>query len=464
MERIAWTSPLPAVGSGFSVVMAERILREADTLDLPAAWDRLGLGHPSRRVSAYPARHRLAAVLAGLACGLKGIAPGNTFLRPNTALQARLSGRFPDQGTIHRWLDQVTPTQADQLRDHLHAVVRQHGRFWQVLWSGEQLVVDVDGQGLVARGPHFERATVGYLGEGLDRGYIRYVCYAGQTHEVLDEHVVPGNQTLMSQLPGLLEALDTVIPRADRDRVLLRGDAHLGTIGNLRDCRRHGYHYLCPLQSWSAVKRLRAAVQGRRGGRFEETDSAGRSHRVQFWVVPRWQLRGKGKQRRLVTRATVYCDRVPGQKERWTVLVSDLKRQKGRRLWQRYHERGGTIEEYNDQAERAYHLEVVRTGHYEGLRALHSLIGLCWDLTRWATEELRLPPLPAPQAARAAWQAAGSLDLSAVLARAAHSGLRLSRQRPGATLEVEDTASTAESLAWRQWLQQPIQLRLRLTG
>src|SRR5436853_578227 len=229
MQRIAWTSPLPAVGSGFSVVMAERILREADTLDLPAAWDRLGLGHPSRRVSAYPARHRLAAVLAGLACGLKGSAPGNTFLRPNTALQARLSRRFPD----------------------------------------------------------------------------------------------PGNQTLMSQLPGLLEALDTVIPRADRDRVLLRGDAHLGTIGNLRDCRRHGYHYLCPLQSWSAVKRLRAAVQGRRGGRFEETDSAGRSHRVQFWVVPRWQLRGKGKQRRLVTRATVYCDRVPGQQERWTVLVSD---------------------------------------------------------------------------------------------------------------------------------------------
>ena len=133
-------------------------------------------------------------------------------------------------------------------------------------------------------------------------------------------------------------------------------------------------------------------------------------------------------------------------------------------MWQHYHGRSGAIEEYNDQSERAYHLEVMRTRSFAGLNAIQCLVGLCWNLTRWATEELRLPPLPAPQAARAAWQAAGSLDLSAVLARAAHSGLRLSRQRPGATLEVEDTASTAESLAWRQWLQQPIQLRLHLTG
>jgi Transposase DDE domain group 1 len=464
MESIAWTSPVPAVGSGFSVVLAERVLRQADLLDLPAAWDPLGLGHPSGRASAYPARHRLAAVLAGLACGLRGIGPGNTFLRPNSALQARLGGRFPDQGTIHRWLAQVTPEQAGRLRGHLHDVVRTHGRFWQVLWSEEWLVVDVDGQGLVARGRRFQRAAVGYLGPGLDCGYIRYVAYAGATGEVLDEFLAPGNKTLMSQLPELLAGLNAVIPRPYRARVVVRGDAHLGTIGNLRALRQDGYHYLCPLQSWSAARRLRAAVQGRRGGRFEETDSDGRRHRVQFWVVPRWRLSGKGRQRRLVTRATVYCDRVPGQKERWTVLVSDLKREKGRRLWQRYHGRGGTIEEYNDQAERAYHLEVVRSGHFDGLNALHALIGLCWDLTRWATEELRLPPLQAPQAERAAWVAVAALDLSAVAARAAHSGLRLYREGPGAALEVEDTAGTAESLAWRQWLQQPIQLRLRLTG
>jgi hypothetical protein len=56
------------------------------------------------------------------------------------------------------------------------------------------------------------------------------------------------------------------------------------------------------------------------------------------------------------------------------------------------------------------------------------------------------------------------LDLAAVQQRAAHSGLRLHRDGAGAILEVEDTARTAESVAWCHWLEQPIQLRLRLAG
>src|SRR5262249_34198837 len=146
----------------------------------------------------------------------------------------------------------------------------------------------------------------GYLGDGLDHGYQRYVCYAAATHEVLDEFLAPGNQTLMSQVPQLLAGLDAVLPRAERGRVVLRGDAHLGTIGNLRELRRHGYHYLCPLQSWSAKKRLRAQVQGRRGGWFTDTDSTGQEHRVQFWILPRSRLRGKGRNRTVVLRVTVY--------------------------------------------------------------------------------------------------------------------------------------------------------------
>lgn len=464
MEFTTSTMPLPGASSGFSVVMVERVLREAEVLGLVGAWAQLPLGHPSGRCTAYRPEQRVAALLAGLAAGLKGIAPGNTWLRPNTALQARLGGRFPDQGTVHRWLDQVTPEQAAQVRAHLHQAVHRHGRFWDVLHAAPLLVVDVDGQGLVARGRHFERAARGYLGEGMDTGYQRYVCYAADTHEVLDEFLAPGNKTLMSQLPELLAGLNAVIPPAYRERVLVRGDAHLGTIGNLRELRRQHYHYVCPLQSWSAGKRLREYVRGGRGGWFEDTDSTGQIRRVQFWVVRRWQLSGKGKGRKLITRATVYRDRSRDAKHEWSVLVSDLKREKGRQLWRRYHGRGGAIEEYNDQSERAYHLEVMRTGNFAGLQVVHGLIGLCWNLTRWATAALRLPPLQGPQAPPERWQAAAGLDLAAVQQRAAHSGLRLYRERPGAVLEVEDTAGTPESAAWRRWLEQPIQLRLRLTG
>jgi hypothetical protein len=150
-------------------------------------------------------------VLAGLAAGLKGIAPGNTWLRPCTALQAWLGGRFPDQGTIHRWLDQTTAAQANALRDHLHHVVGTHGRFWKVLRSRQLLVVDVDGQGLVARGQHFEAAARGSLGQGLDNGYQRYVASAA-THEVLDDFRVPGNKTLLSPVPQRLRGLSAGIP------------------------------------------------------------------------------------------------------------------------------------------------------------------------------------------------------------------------------------------------------------
>lgn len=170
MEFTTLTPPLPGAGSGFSVVLAERVLRHAQTLGLCDAWMQLPLGNPTRRRTAYRPEQRIAALVSGLAAGLKGIAPGNSVLRPNSALQARLGGRFPDQGTIHRWLDQVSAPQAAALRDHLHQTVRSHGRFQEVLCARRYLMVDIDGQGLVARGQHFEQAALGHVGEGSDRG------------------------------------------------------------------------------------------------------------------------------------------------------------------------------------------------------------------------------------------------------------------------------------------------------
>ncbi|MBV8068517.1 MAG: transposase [Acidobacteriaceae bacterium] len=464
MQSICSTSTSPQPSSGFSVVFPERILSYACGLQLFASWQHLQLGHPSKRSTSYRPEQRIIALLATLASGLKGIAPSNTFLRPNSAIKAWLDGRFPDQGTIHRWLSQTTDTQAAALRSHLHQTVHEHGRFWQVLWSRHYLFVDVDGQGLVARGQRFEHAKDGWLGDGIDHGYQRYVCYAADTREVLDEFLASGNKTLMSQMPQLLSGLDAVIPRKYRHRVVVRGDSHMGTIGNIRDIRTHGYHYLCPLQSWSAIKRLREKVCHRRGGWFMDQDSKKNVARVQFWVVPRWLLSGKGRSRKVVVRATVYCRYEANGKREWTVLVSDLKREKGVRLWQRYHERGGTIEEYNDQAERAYHLEVIRTSCFAGLNALHGLIAVCWNLTQWALEGLKLPPKQSPQAEPAKWQEALKNDLEGLQERAAHSGLRLDRSKRGAVLEVQDTAQSVESAIWYRWLQQPIQLRLPLTG
>jgi hypothetical protein len=84
----------------------------------------------------------------------------------------------------------------------------------------------------------------------------------GKTREVLDELLVPGNRTAMSALPEMLAGLNEVIPPAFRGRVLLRGDAHFGTVANLRALRQAGYYYLCPLYSYWSKKQLKEQVRG----------------------------------------------------------------------------------------------------------------------------------------------------------------------------------------------------------
>jgi hypothetical protein len=364
---------------------------------------------------------------------------------------------------MHRWLQQATSEQAEALRSHLHAVARGHGRFRRTLWSGRRLYVDIDGQGLVARGQRFEHAARGYMDRVLERGYQRYVAYVGETGEVLDERLVPGNQTLMTQLPEIVRGLNEVFEPAERARVVLRMDSHGGTVANLRAVCGAGYHYLCPLLSYWGIQRLKQQVGQQPGEWFQYRDAQGNVRPIEFWVLPHWRLEDR-KHQAFQTYVTVYHDPSPHAPRAWLVLLSDLSEATGAVAWQRYHERGGTIEEYHDQSERAYHLEVMRTGNLHGLAVVQALVGLCWNLTRWATEPLKLPPTLAPTAEPDRWVLAARLDMSYLLVRASLSGLRLYRRAPNAPLEVHDSAGTPESRAWLSWLQQPIQQRLKLAG
>ena len=461
MDRNIGKGMRPREAGGFSVICAEKIIELLRAIGLPEEWSQLGLGHVSRRARAYTTPERITAVLAGLACGLRGFAPGNSLLRGNSALQSATGGRFPDQGTIHRWFQQTTAEQARGLRQHLHQVMKREGLFWQALFSGNRVVVDLDAQGLAARGARFGKAAYGHLGEGLDRGYQRFVAYAGQTREVLDEFLRPGNTMLTGELTELLSGLNEIFAPEHRPRVVIRTDAHGGTFKNLKQLQAAKYGYLCRLLSRSGVKRMRDTVAVVPGGQFVPRGS----RVIEYWDVLQWTISGRRPKQGVVqTRAILFCDRNEGKKDYWTMLVTDLTQETPQELWTQYHQRSGTIEEYNDQSERAYHLEVLRTGSYDGLNALHALLALCWNLSVWATEDLELPPTEAPHAERSRWVKASSLDRSQLLVRAALSGLRLYRTSPTARLEAEDTAFTPESKAWLQWLTQPIQYRLRLAG
>ncbi len=448
---------------GFSVVLAEKVLSLAGKLGLEKSWNKLTFGNPTRRKGTYSTPQRVAAVLAGLACGLRGVAPGNLLLRTNSAIVQRLGGKFPDQGTVHRWLEQAIQEQAAALRQHLHDVVREHGRFWNTLRSGRRLIVDIDGQGLVARGQRFAQAQYGYLGHGLDRGYQRYVAYSGETREVLDELITPGNTTLMSELSQMVSGLNTIFAPEWRKRVVLRSDSHGGTARNLQAAQQAGYGYLTRLSSGALQKKLLVEKCAAAGATFRGQDSRGVQHYVECWDLPNWMLRGRGKVS-VETRAVIYREIRADQTAFCMTLLTDDTQAEPRQLWESYHQRGGTIEEYNNQSEDGFHLEIIRTSNLHGLNALHALVGLCWNLLQWAGEELPLPPTEAPQAERSRWRPASAFNLRHWMDRASHSGLRLYRPTPHDPLEIEDTANTAESAAWQAWLQQPLQRRLRLAG
>lgn len=463
MKAIKATGGVKDESGGFSVILAEKVLSLASKLGLEERWSMLEFGNPTGRKGTYPTPRRIAAVLAGLACGLRGVAPSNQTLRTNSAIVQRLGGKFPDQGTIHRWLEQTTPEQAAAIRQHARDVAREHGRFWNIMRSGLRLVVDIDGQGLVARGKRFEEAKYGYLGHGLDRGYQRYVAYVGETREVLDELITPGNTTLMAELTPVLAGLNTIFTPEWRGRVVLRMDSHGGTAKNLKEMKQAGYGYLTRLSSHSAQKKLRAQKCTVPGDTFLGQDSKGIQHPIECWDLPQWTLCGRGNVN-VETRAVVYREIRADKTEFWMTLLAFDAEATPWELWSSYHQRGGTIEEYNDQSEDGFHLEIIRTSNLHGLTALHALVGLCWNLLQWGREELALPPSLAPHAETSRWAPASHFNLRHWMDRASHSGLRLYRRTPRDPLEIEDTAATPESTAWQAWLQQPIQRRLRLAG
>lgn len=459
MEGISRTLAQPVPAAGSSPLAAVKVLDLTRKLGIDPSWSGLWLGNPTSRRSAYRPEHRIRALLAGLACGLRGIAAGNQWLRNDPAMRKLCDHRFPDQGTLHRWLADVTPPQVLELRRHLRQVAQQHGRFRHQLGQPGGIIVDVDAQGIVAAGQRYEQARLGWMGDGCDRGFQRLVCYCASTGEVLDEQLQPGDGSLLTGLPSLLESLDELFTPDERGRVWLRGDGHAGTIATITRAQQSGYQYVLKLFHQSTVDRLREATDGS-GEEFPTPQGTGRC-----WDFPAWTLTNKdGPERSVTTRVVLFADPPDeeGHSTWWGIAVSSQGA--AWEFWQMYRDRGGAIEEYFDQSFRAYHLEIKRTSGLAGLEAVHLLAGLCWNLLRWCLEDLRLPPATAPTRDRAWWARADQLDLTAVLERSRYSGIRFRTTPDSGGVTAEDTIGTLESAAWSQWLKRPVQRLLLLAG
>jgi hypothetical protein len=392
MEGNLRTGREPVGGSGCSPVAAVKVLSTAARLGIDQPWSTLWLGRPTGRATSYRAEHRWRVLLAGLACGLRGVSAGNQWLRTDPAIRRLCGGRCPDQGTVHRWLAMVTPEQVLAVRSHLQQVFRRHGRFRHQLTLPGGIIVDLDAQGIRAEGGRFRQARVGWIDGVFVPGFQRLAAYCASTGEVLDEALISGAGSLMTGFPQLLASLNAIFSPEERSRVLLRGDAHAGTIAAISRTQQAGYRYLFKLAHRRTITRLRDAVADQPAQ--EVPTPAGP---VRCWDVPHWTLTNKdGPERTVVTRVVLFQD--PGERDEpgrwWGVAVSAGGNAVD--YWQLYRDRGGAIEEYFDQSLRSYHLETKRTSGLAGLEAVHLLAALCWNLLRWTLEDLQLPPAAAP--------------------------------------------------------------------
>lgn len=185
--------------------------------------------------------------------------------------------------------------------------------------------------------------------------------------------------------------------------------------------------------------------------------------------MPQWTFHGRGKLP-VQTRAIVFRETRADHTEFWWVLLTDLREESTHELWTLYHQRGGTIEEYNDQSERAFHLRQLRTSHLPGLCVLQALVGLCWNLIRWEIADLQLPESSPPHSEQFTSdtrtcdsRTVPSHDLQHLLERASRCGLFLRRQAQ-TPLEATDTIHTQESSAWLNWLKRATQIQWLLSS
>lgn len=256
--------------------------------------------------------------------------------------------------------------------------------------------------------------------------------------------------------------------------MIVRCDAHGGTAANLHALQTANHHGVSRLQSHWAVQRLRREIRTLAPQTFEPSDT--NSARVEFGDMPQWTFHGRG-QLQVPTRAIVFRETRADHTEFWWVLLTDLREESAHELWTLYHQRGGTIEEYNDPSERAFHLRQLRTSHLPGLCVLQALVGLCWNLIHWETADLQLPEpsskppepsaLPAEQfpldPATRPRRSASSYDLQHLLERASHCGLLLKRQ-PQTPREAAAAIHTNVSHARLNSLKRATQMQLPLSS
>ena len=252
--------------------------------------------------------------LITLLAGGHGIVEVNTRLRSDPALQAAFGRqRCAEQSVIQETLNACTAENVAQMQQAMQSIYRRHSQGYRHDYAAAWQILDVDLTGLPC-GPKAAFATKGYFAHARGRrGRQLGRVLATRYQEVVVDQLYPGTQSLVTALPGLVQAAAEVLAldAAKRRRTLLRIDGGGGSVADINWALDQGY--AVHAKDYAALRVREVAEQVATW--WDDPQVAGRQ--VARVTAPTTLYH------RPVTRIAVRCRRADGQ---WAtgVIVSSL--------------------------------------------------------------------------------------------------------------------------------------------
>jgi hypothetical protein len=338
---------------------------------------------PHRRGDYQPADLLLALLFAVIA-GLRRINKTDILQYNGTFLSLLGLAQFPDQSTLRRFLQRLSPTAIRQL-------VRLHDQWRRQLFGQPQapsgLILDVDSVVLTLYGEQLG-ARVGYNPKKKGRrSYHPLLCFEAGRQEFWHGSLRPGDAAANTGVVPFLRRCAAKVPSTvARTRIRVRADAGYFSGKLVGWLENQGWGYVIVAREYRGIKgraqaaRFRALRHGWEVAEFTYTPTGWKGpHR--FVVVRRPRPTDPTEAKQL----TLFHDR----RYAYTVLVTNLALTPWR-VWRFYCPRA-TIEKNIRELLYDLPLGKIPSGDWVANVAFFQLVLLAYDLAHWF-KRLCLPP------------------------------------------------------------------------